>query len=114
MTKHAYVFDNDPQELRRLILQAAVLRPVTERLLRVAQLGKGMHVLDLGCGAGDVSLLAADIVGPTGSVTAIDRDERALAIASERAASRRSTSSSRRSRNSRHRKHSTSPSADMS
>ena len=31
-----------------------------------------MRVLDLGCGAGDVSLLAASIVGPSGSVTGVD------------------------------------------
>jgi len=29
-----------------------------------------MRVLDLGCGMGDVSLLAADLVGPSGSVLA--------------------------------------------
>lgn len=33
-----------------------------------------MRVLDLGCGMGDVSLLAARLVGPSGHVTAIDRD----------------------------------------
>jgi ubiquinone/menaquinone biosynthesis C-methylase UbiE len=36
-----------------------------------------MRVLDLGCGIGDVSLLAAQLVGRDGSVTGIDVDERA-------------------------------------
>jgi SAM-dependent methyltransferase len=44
-----------------------------------------MRVLDLGCGAGDVSLLAAELVGPTGSVVGIDRDPGVLDIARERA-----------------------------
>jgi ubiquinone/menaquinone biosynthesis C-methylase UbiE len=33
-----------------------------------------MSVLDLGCGMGDVALLAARLVGTSGHVTAIDRD----------------------------------------
>ena len=48
--------------------QAAILRPVTERLLRSLKIGPGVRILDLGCGAGDVSVLAAEFVGPTGLV----------------------------------------------
>jgi SAM-dependent methyltransferase len=44
-----------------------------------------MRVLDLGCGAGDVSFLAAELVGSTGSVVGIDRDPGVLALARERA-----------------------------
>ena len=44
-----------------------------------------MRVLDLGCGMGDVSLLAARLVGPTGSVTGIDRDGVIVEKARERA-----------------------------
>jgi SAM-dependent methyltransferase len=44
-----------------------------------------MRVLDLGCGPGDVSFLAAEFVGPTGSVVGIDRDPGVLATARERA-----------------------------
>jgi SAM-dependent methyltransferase len=44
-----------------------------------------MRVLDLGCGVGDVSLLAAELVGPTGSVVGIDRDPAVLTISRERA-----------------------------
>jgi SAM-dependent methyltransferase len=43
-------------------------------------------VLDLGTGAGDVALLAAEIVGPTGRVVSLDRDGDNLAHARERAA----------------------------
>jgi SAM-dependent methyltransferase len=67
------------------MLQAAILRPTTERLLRDAGIGPGRRVLDLGCGAGDVAMLAAELVGPSGSVVGIDRDQEVIAVAKERA-----------------------------
>jgi hypothetical protein len=33
-----------------------------------------MRVLDIGCGMGDVTMLAAQLVGPTGNVVSIDQD----------------------------------------
>jgi len=42
-------------------------------------------VLDVGCGAGDVSMMAAAIVGPEGSVLGIDRAGQALSVARARA-----------------------------
>lgn len=48
-------------EIQRLKKQG-LLRPITERLLRSAGIDAGMRVLDLGCGAGDVSILAAQLV----------------------------------------------------
>jgi SAM-dependent methyltransferase len=44
-----------------------------------------MHVLDLGCGIGELSLMAARLVGRQGTATAIDIDQKALAIAADRA-----------------------------
>jgi SAM-dependent methyltransferase len=76
----------DDRERRRLKLQASIINPVTDQLLRRAGLGAGMRVLDIGSGVGDVAMLAARIVGPSGSVTACDLDEKALAILQERAA----------------------------
>jgi ubiquinone/menaquinone biosynthesis C-methylase UbiE len=67
------------------MIQAAILRPTTERLLRSTGIGPGMRVLDLDCGAGEVSMLAAELVGPSGSVVGIDRNPNALAVARERA-----------------------------
>ena len=80
-----YILGHSPREIRRLKTQAAVLQPITERLLGNVKIGRGMRVLDLGCGAGDVSLLAAKFVGPTGSVVGIDRNRDVLAVAAERA-----------------------------
>jgi ubiquinone/menaquinone biosynthesis C-methylase UbiE len=80
-----YILGHSPAEIQRLMSQAVILRPITERLLRSAGIEPGMLVLDIGCGAGDVSMLAAELVGSTGSVVGIDRNEQVLAIAKERA-----------------------------
>jgi ubiquinone/menaquinone biosynthesis C-methylase UbiE len=85
MAEDAYILGHSKQELRRLMLQAENLRPITTRLLREAGLAPGMQVVDLGCGVGDVALLAAEMVGPTGTVIAIDRNTTAIVTASERA-----------------------------
>lgn len=83
----AYSLGHSDAELQRLIWQADVLRPYTERLLRMAGLRAGMRVLDVGCGAGDVTMLAARLVGPAGSVTGVDRSDQPLALAEQRAES---------------------------
>jgi ubiquinone/menaquinone biosynthesis C-methylase UbiE len=85
VAEYAYILGHSKQELRRLKLQAEILRPITRRLLREAGLAQGMRVVDLGCGAGDVSLLAAEMVGPTGVVTGIDRSPTAIDTARTRA-----------------------------
>ena len=69
-----YAFGRDRAEYERLIEQAEIFRPLTERMLRNAGIGAGMHVLDIGCGAGDVSFLVSALVGPEGSVTGVDVD----------------------------------------
>jgi|SRR5581483_2147083 len=83
--KSAYVMGHDERERRRLTLQASILNPFTEHLLRRAGISAGMHVLDIGCGVGDVSLLAARIVGRSGRVTSLDFDGRALETLKQRA-----------------------------
>jgi SAM-dependent methyltransferase len=80
-----YVLGRSEVESQRLIKQATFLRPSTERVFRKAGISGGMRVLDLGCGAGDVSFLAAELVGPTGSVVGIDVDPGVLAVARARA-----------------------------
>jgi ubiquinone/menaquinone biosynthesis C-methylase UbiE len=85
MPETTYAFGHSPTEVQRLKNQEAMLRPITERLLRSAGIDVGMRVLDLGCGAGDVSLLAAELVGPAGFVVGIDRSQEVLNVARERA-----------------------------
>ena len=80
-----YVLGHADAELQRLAEQAAFYADLTEDAFRRAGLAPGMRVLDFGCGAGDVSLLAAALVGPTGAVLGIDRSPEAVATAQRRA-----------------------------
>jgi len=73
------------RERRRLTLQAEVLNPLTADFLERAGVATGMRVLDIGCGVGDVTILAARLAGPTGRVTGVDLDPGALAISQARA-----------------------------
>lgn len=50
----------------------------TERLLRDAGVRTGMNVLEIGCGAGEVSYHVSDIVQDSGSIVAVDINEKAL------------------------------------
>src|SRR3982074_2655319 len=83
MAEAACVLGHSKQELRRLMLQAENLRPITTRLLREAGLAPGMRVVDLGCGVGDVALLAAEMVGPTRTAIGIDPTTTAIVTASK-------------------------------
>jgi ubiquinone/menaquinone biosynthesis C-methylase UbiE len=80
-----YVMGATDHEQRRLSLQGSILNALTDRFLRQAGVSAGMRVLDLGCGIGDVSLIAARIVGPRGSVTGLDPDSAVLETAQARA-----------------------------
>jgi SAM-dependent methyltransferase len=86
MNHDVYVLGHSDSELQRLAAQARYVGDLTEDVLRRAGLAPGMRVLDLGCGLGDVSFLAASLVGPGGRVHGIDRAPDAIAKARERAA----------------------------
>ena len=82
----AYVLGHAALELERLERQGLFLRDLTRDVLRRAGIGPGMRVLDFGAGAGDVSLILAQLVGPTGRVIAVERAEEAAARAAMRCA----------------------------
>ena len=67
-----YMLGRSEAETRRLILQNQIYGPSTRRFFQAAGIGAGMNVLDIGSGAGDVSLLVADLVGPRGQVTGVE------------------------------------------
>ncbi len=79
-----YLLGEGTGELDRLKLQDRFFTGPTEQGLMRAGLRPGMRVLDLGCGAGDVTLTAASIVGESGSVLGIDRSAKAVASANAR------------------------------
>lgn len=80
-----YWLGRDAAETRRLIQQSRFLNPFTGFLLREAGISEGMKVLDVGSGAGDVALLAAELVGPGGSVVGVDTNPEVLETARLRA-----------------------------
>jgi SAM-dependent methyltransferase len=81
----SYVLGHSETELHRLARQSAFWGELTEEVFRRAGIGPGMHVLDIGSGAGDVAFIAARLVGPSGSVLGIDGSPDAVKRASERA-----------------------------
>jgi SAM-dependent methyltransferase len=76
------------EELVRLEAQGAAMAPATRMIFAEAGIRPGMRVLDIGCGAGDVTFVAADLVGPGGSVVGVDHSPDALARARLRAGQR--------------------------
>ena len=82
----SYPLGYSKDEARRLASQAAFFEDLTADVLRRAGIGSGMKVLDLGCGVGDVSILAARMVGECGAVLGIDRAASSVETARRRAA----------------------------
>ncbi|HVQ99254.1 MAG TPA: class I SAM-dependent methyltransferase [Mycobacterium sp.] len=81
-----YLLGHADAEVRRLMLQARLYDDYTAHALRLAGLRPGMRVLDVGCGPGDVSFVAARLVGPTGAVLGVDAAADVLELARARAA----------------------------
>jgi ubiquinone/menaquinone biosynthesis C-methylase UbiE len=79
-----YPLGNTDAEHERLIRQAARVAPMTERFFREAGVGRGQRVLDIGSGVGDVAMLVARLVGPSGEVVCIERDPKSIAKARAR------------------------------
>jgi ubiquinone/menaquinone biosynthesis C-methylase UbiE len=79
-----YVLGSGDAEIARLQVQAAAIAEPTALLLQRGGITRGMRVLDLGTGPGDVAFQLTEMVGPEGSVVGVDRDDAQLAEAVRR------------------------------
>ncbi len=70
-----YILGHSDDELARLERQSLFFAEPTADVLQRAGLKPGMQVLDVGCGVGDVTLEAARMIGPEGSVIGIDKSD---------------------------------------
>jgi len=80
-----YTMGRSAGETERLIEQSSLYERVTLRMLRNAGVEPGMKVLDIGSGAGDVAMAAAQLVGPEGAVVGVDLNPEILETARARA-----------------------------
>ena len=67
-----YTMGRSEGETERLIQQSQLYEAVTRRFFQEAGLVSGMRVLDVGSGAGDVAMAAAELVGAEGEVVGVD------------------------------------------
>jgi ubiquinone/menaquinone biosynthesis C-methylase UbiE len=81
-----YALGYTKTEDERLIRQAERIAPFTERLFRASGIGSGNRVLELGSGMGDVAMLVARLVGPSGEVVGIERNANSITSARARVA----------------------------
>ncbi len=80
-----YPLGHSSRELDRLSFQGTVFAPYTRQLFAEAGITAGMRVLDVGSGSGDVSFLAAELVGSHGYVLGADGSPAAVERARTRA-----------------------------
>ena len=80
-----YTMGRSEGETERLIEQSQLYDDVTRRFFLRSGIAKGMKVLDLGSGAGDVALTLAEFVGPDGTVIGVDVNPDILKTAQDRA-----------------------------
>lgn len=81
-----YTMGRTQAETERLIRQSRIYSGLTRRMLTEAGLSNGMKVLDIGSGAGDVAMAAAELVGPEGRVVGVDVNAEILETARARVA----------------------------
>jgi SAM-dependent methyltransferase len=83
-----YALGTHDEEILRLGLQHRVWRPATLDGWMRAGMTSGSRVIDIGAGPGYAALDAAEIVGPSGEVVAVERSERFISFAQDQAKKR--------------------------
>ncbi len=80
-----YTMGRSESETDRLIEQSELYDDVTRRFFLRSGISKGMKVLDVGSGAGDVAFAVAEFVGSEGAVVGVDVNAEILETARARA-----------------------------
>ncbi|MCD7059392.1 methyltransferase domain-containing protein [Pelagibacterium xiamenense] len=88
MTEQVYgkSFAANPAENYQRYFVPSIGAPVADDLMAAAKLQPGARVLDIACGTGVVTRLAAERVGASGAVTGLDISPAMLAVARSRTA----------------------------
>jgi ubiquinone/menaquinone biosynthesis C-methylase UbiE len=83
MTEQVYgkSFGGTPAENYQRFFVPSIGGPVADDLIEIAALRPGQRVLDVACGTGVVTRLAAERVGPAGAVAGLDVNPGMLAVA---------------------------------
>lgn len=84
MESLSYVLGHDSDELNRLTRQHLMIKPFTNKLIHDSGLLDSRRVLEVGCGFGDVTLMLHDLLDQASSITAVDREQKAVVAASTR------------------------------
>jgi ubiquinone/menaquinone biosynthesis C-methylase UbiE len=82
-----YIIGHPETETEPLSVLSHAFHPFTLQVLHEAGVEKGMRVLEIGSGGGDLALLAAEYVGPSGSVVGIETSPEAVSYGMRRAQS---------------------------
>src|SRR4051812_27656825 len=82
---YLYELGSAAPEMARLAAISRLYGPMPGAWLDAAGIRPGMRVADLGCGPGDVTLAAAQRVGPTGAVVGVDDAAGPLEVGRRRA-----------------------------
>jgi SAM-dependent methyltransferase len=86
VTTSDYLLGSNDAEISRLRTQAVMAAEPTELLLQRGGIQRGMRVLDLGAGPGDVAFQVAGMVGPEGYVVGLEQEAAQIAVAEHRRA----------------------------
>lgn len=79
-----YLLGQTPYAIQRLLRLGQICQPFTRRVFAEAGITTAMRVLDIGCGPGEVSMIAADLVREAGRVLGIDASTEMLGVARAR------------------------------
>lgn len=86
MPETPYIIRGGLEGRERLRLIARVMRPTTLSLFERVGIKPAMHILDIGCGGGDVTCDLARLMGAGGKVIGLDMDAAKIQLARHEAA----------------------------